>query len=147
DIIFGELFRIEPKSGELKPGETTTVTCTYNHKVAEIHSIPILLNVKDGKGVCIDLKGQTLQKNQRHLHFLSLEHEFLPVEIGTRSPPVQYFCLRNPSELKITYSIDMTEVKKLNQLNYNFEILTLDNPTGEVEELSFKLLRFIFRPL
>jgi hypothetical protein len=149
EIIINNLFDIHPKSFHLEPDESTVVTFIYKHTIADTHSVPVLLQIPDGKSLVIDLTGQTLQPKQRFLHFRSFEHEFQNVDISRMDcAPIQYFQLRNSSEEPVAYAIDTEALERLKVDNYGFEILTLENPTGYIPEKNgTSTLRFIFRPL
>jgi hypothetical protein len=77
----------------------------------------------------VAFKGQTLVPGQRFLHFRSLDHEFAPVQIGSKDAPLQYYTLKNTSDEPIEYSIDTEPLDTLFNDNYNYPIIKVNSIT------------------
>lgn len=146
-IMAHELFEISPKSALLKPGETVTVEFSYQHIMKGMHPISALMEIEDGVSVVLDLKGRTIGIDQHYLQFFDLEHCFECVEIGKEDSPIQYYALHNACLDVVEYQVDTAPLMQLQQENYDYKILELENPIGTIEPGSFSILRFRFRPL
>jgi len=146
-ILDNNLFSIEPRKGSLPAGGSMCVRLTYQHKFAGLHILPVLLDIQEGKRLCLKLTGRSLRQNERHLHFINNTHAFQPVAIGDADPPVQYYELRNLSSDLVQYKLDSTALQKLQQDNYNFPVFKCENPEGVIAAQDSVWLRWLFTPL
>uniref|UniRef100_A0A7S1PHR2 Abnormal spindle-like microcephaly-associated protein ASH domain-containing protein n=1 Tax=Percolomonas cosmopolitus TaxID=63605 RepID=A0A7S1PHR2_9EUKA len=147
-LILNDIFTISPKRATLQPGERVTVQLNYQHKLAEVHSVPLVMKVHNsGTNIVLDLTGQTLNIDQVLLHFRSLQHWFEPVQIGTRQPPIQYYELKNSSDLQTRYTVDTSVLDDFSADNFGFTVLDLENPQGVLPANGLALLKFVFNPL
>ena len=58
-----KLFKIEPNSGILEPGESCDLTISYSHsylKYGGVHNLPVHVKLDKGKQFFLDLCGRTL---------------------------------------------------------------------------------------
>ncbi|EFC43750.1 hypothetical protein NAEGRDRAFT_68477 [Naegleria gruberi] len=146
-IYVNKLFEIQPNKGTLEPGEKALIAFIYRHKIAEIHELPVLVQVRNGRCFTLHMTGQTLARNQQHLQFASMEHEFEEQEIGAEDHPIQYVKVANPTDQDIEINIDEFPFKQLSVENYDFDVLTLENKKSIVPANHFIYLRFVFKPI
>ena len=83
------MFDISPKSGELKSGESVTITVSYAYTSLEYegkHELPILLRVFQGKQMWIKCVGRTLKKDEPCVvpRMRSTITDLHPVAVGCR---------------------------------------------------------------
>lgn len=147
-IILNEIFTVSPKHGILKPGERTTIKLSYQHKLAEVHSVPLWMKVHNGgSNIVFDLSGRTLNIDQVSLQFTSMQHQFKPVVVGAYNPPIQYYPLKNCSDVETRYTVDMSTLDDFSEENHGYTIIDLENPQGKIPAGGVTLLRFIFNPM
>ena len=52
-VMDNNLFTIEPKKGQLQPGECGTVTFQYKHTMAGTDRLPVLLKLARGREILV----------------------------------------------------------------------------------------------
>eukprot|EP01063_Lacrimia_lanifica_P037920 TRINITY_DN7941_c0_g2_i1.p1 TRINITY_DN7941_c0_g2~~TRINITY_DN7941_c0_g2_i1.p1 ORF type:complete len:1926 (+),score=661.43 TRINITY_DN7941_c0_g2_i1:127-5904(+) len=141
------LFTIEPQFGTIHPHESITLTLTHKRKIPGAHTLPVLLRVKDGRTLVLKLKGTTLMEGERHLDILTATHHFAPVSIGDTNPPMQYFELRNPASVPVSYELASEPFAAVCEASYDFPVFQCLNSYGTVPPMCSSMLQFFFRPL
>jgi len=146
-----KIFEIYPRSGVLHSNnERATVTLRYNPRASGLHQLPVFLSMHDGKRLHVQLRGETvIPPVQRLLLPVSSRvYTFAPVPIGESSPPLQTYLLRNGGPGVVSYSLDLTQLHRLVEENWGYEVLQLrSEATGTIEPLSLSPLNWVFSPL
>ena len=52
-VTDNKLFRVEPKSGRLAPGQSTDVTFIYHHEMAGTDRLPVLFKLAQGREILV----------------------------------------------------------------------------------------------
>ena len=52
-IMDNKLFNIEPSRGKLRPGQSQTITFTYNHDFAGTDRLPVLFKLTRGREILV----------------------------------------------------------------------------------------------
>ena len=52
-VMDNKLFTIEPRRGDLEPGECATITFSYKHIMAGTDRLPVLLKLTRGREVLV----------------------------------------------------------------------------------------------
>ena len=86
------------------------------------HDLALLLVVKDGKHLHLNLKGSTMPANHMCLAQKSHAFQLAPVPIGDALPPRQMLCLGNGGPAELSYSIDTSPMDRLTAHNYGFQV-------------------------
>ena len=151
-ILDNHIFEISPKSGKLSPDQTVTILLSYSHEFAGPHRLPVLFKLrngvsKSGKEILINFIGYSVPPSQKFLHLQSINHEFNPVSIGTKTAPIQYYRMMNRGTASLEYSIDTSTIDLLNRENMNFPILQCLKTSGSIPPGGMDFLHFIFCPL
>eukprot|EP00668_Euglena_longa_P002354 GGOE01002719.1.p1 GENE.GGOE01002719.1~~GGOE01002719.1.p1 ORF type:complete len:1874 (-),score=555.85 GGOE01002719.1:418-6039(-) len=146
-ILYHQLFDVQPRSATINPGSTVTIQITSRHTLVGSHRLPVLLDIRDGKRVCLDLYARTLDVGEPHLQLLAPFHSLQPVAIGDTAAPLQYFELRNDSAEVVQYAVDLAPLAQLQAANYQFPVLQCQNPEGLIPASSSVWLRWLFTPL
>ncbi|KAL5005595.1 hypothetical protein ScPMuIL_016753 [Solemya velum] len=131
-VMDNQLFSIEPKKGQLQPGECKTVTFTYRHTMAGTDRLPVLLKLARGREILLNFVGVTVNLERRYIHFPSNKHMFTPVPVGEKISPKQMYDLYNGGALPVKFSFDLTPLELLRQENFDQPILECLNPEGEI---------------
>jgi len=153
DIVTKKLFTVEPRNGQLKPGEMQILTITYQYThVDEPWELPILLQAKKGRRIILNLVGRTLNPQDRVFHFAqkpfnTAQHMLQPIMIGEKKPPVQTMELQNPGVTAVEYEIDTKACDEIQIQNYGFRVFECENPRGGVVARGVTKVRWIFHPL
>lgn len=141
------IYDIQPRSGEILPGEFLHVKMTYNHHSIGTHILPVVFNVHDGRSVLMYLKAHSVAPNVGCLSVRSsvvtLQPLPLDVEMGT-TQPVE---LTNSGCIAAPWRIDLQSIVAFNQDNYDFEILSVSPVEGVLDAQSSTFLHFTFTPL
>ena len=158
-IIDQRIFEFEPRSGDLKPGETMILRLSYSYNCLDFggeHMVPITMKLDKGKQLQLFLKGRTLPRGFARLFTPAVTHFFSPTRIGHEAPPIQTIQLRNPSDVDVEYRIDTTPLLELQTTHYDFPILRVGDPNlvdadhfmeGYIAAGSWISLPFVFQPL
>jgi hypothetical protein len=92
-IIDQRLFELEPRSGELSPGETVILRLSYSYNCLDFggdHVVPITMKLDKGKQLKLWLRGRTLPRGYGRLFLPSpLVTSLKPTRIGHEAPPTQ----------------------------------------------------------
>ncbi|KAJ3320632.1 hypothetical protein HDV06_005150 [Boothiomyces sp. JEL0866] len=151
-ILDNSIFCVSPKSGSLKPGEMEHILFTYSHEFAGPHRLPVVFKLRNGssragKEILINFIGYSVPETQKFLHLQSINHRFENIDIGTSSPPVQYYRLMNRGSSDLEYTIDPSAIQRLNEENNQFEILKCNKTGGIIPAGEMDYLQFVFNPL
>ncbi|XP_063789952.1 cilia- and flagella-associated protein 65 [Pseudophryne corroboree] len=142
-----KLFTVNPKSGNLKPGQQQTVQLAYRHDFVGTDRLPVLLKVSHGREILLNFIGVTVEKEQRYVHFTSTKHRFTPVAIGSSSPSKQIYELFNGGAVAVIYEINLEPLRVIQEQNYHHPIFQCLNPRGEILPGSTAFVEWIFSPL
>ena len=150
-----KVFDVYPKNGELKSGESLTITISYAYTSLDfegLHELPILLRVFQGKQFWLKCRGRTLKKDQPCVvpRTRSIFTDLKPVAVGTRphAAPLQLTELCNVGAVPVEYKVDEKMIQKFNQKEgYGMEVLRLENARGFIDRGKSVLLRWRFMPL
>lgn len=153
DIVNKKLFSVEPRKGSLQPGESQVLSVVYKFThIDEPWELPVILQAKKGRRMVLNLVGTTLPPQARLLHFANkpynvATHVLQPMPIGETNAPMQTVELYNPGTVGAEYEIDISPIEILNQNNYGFGILKIDNPLGSIAAGGYTKVRVLFCPL
>jgi len=150
-----KVFDIYPRSGELKSGESLTITISYSYSSLDykgMHELPILLRVFQGKQFWLKFTGRTLKKDEPCLTLRTRSGlaDLASVAVGTRPhvAPLQLTELCNHGGVPVEYKVDEKALKKFNaKEGYGMDVLQLENPQGFVDRGKSSLLMWRFLPL
>ncbi|XP_060587307.1 cilia- and flagella-associated protein 65-like isoform X2 [Ruditapes philippinarum] len=131
-VMDNNLFTIEPKKGQLQPGECGTVTFQYRHTMAGTDRLPVLLKLARGREILLNFIGVTVEPERRYIHFPSSKHMFTPVPVGEKISPKQVYELYNGGAVPVRYQFDLTPMELIKQENFDQPIFECLNPVGEI---------------
>ena len=94
----------------------------YRHQALGQHDLALLLVIKDGKHLHLNLKGSTMPASHMCLAQKSPAFQLAPVPIGDALPPRQMFGLGNGGPAELSYSIDTSPMDRLTAQNYGFQV-------------------------
>ncbi|KAI9319548.1 hypothetical protein BDR26DRAFT_905030 [Obelidium mucronatum] len=151
-ILDNNLFSISPKTGILNPGESAHITMSYIHKFPGLHKLPVIFKLKNGstrsgKEIILYFVGNCIPLEQKCLFFPSTRHSFEPVSIGCPSPPIQRYRLANYGLVHLSYTIDLTPLKKFKTREKDFDIFKCNKVSGSIPPGGVEYIKWIFRPL
>ncbi|KAJ3030918.1 UNVERIFIED_CONTAM: hypothetical protein HDU68_007279 [Siphonaria sp. JEL0065] len=151
-ILDNSLFSISPKTGILNPGESAHITMSYSHKFPGLHKLPVIFKLKNGstragKEIILYFVGNCIPLDQKCLFFPSTRHVFEPVSIGCIAPPIQSFRLANNGLVHLSYTIDLTPLKKFKQKEKDFDVFKCNKVSGSIPPGGVEFIKWIFRPL
>ena len=112
-IIDQRLFELEPRTGELSPGETMILRLSYSYNCLDFggdHVVPITMKLDKGKQIKIWLRGRTLPRGYGRLFLPSpLLTSINPTRIGQQAPPAQM--------VQVCYLFLSLQLSKINNFN------------------------------
>lgn len=130
-VLDQNIFKIEPRSGTLEPGEQRDLCISYFPRDVCKHHLNTFFQIQNGKPLIVRMEGETLDR-RACLQLLKHTYEMPAVPIGMEKP-VQYpIEIKNLGITKLKYTIELRTLEKLNQKNYDFRVLDILNPYGEV---------------
>ena len=93
-ILDHQIFAVSPKNGQFEPGQVVHILLSYTHEFAGPHRLPVSFKLKNGtsragKEIRINFIGYSVPPTQKFLHLQSINHQFAPIHIGTKEPPIQ----------------------------------------------------------
>lgn len=163
-----ELFVVHPRSGHLKTGEHTIVSVSYFHHFPGMHVLPVILQIKKGKQLCLRLIGETVHEYPQKLTLSHLPPAYdepleerigeskkrtllyrledLPTCLSDEEAPIQTFPLINHSGVPLRYKVDTEPLLQARADNFDVNVWKVLNPTGVVEPNGVMYLEMIFRP-
>jgi len=131
-VMDNKLFSVSPKKGLLKPGDTITITFSYQHTMAGTDRLPVLLKLAKGREIMLNFVGVTVEPTVPYIHFPSNKHTFNPVPVGEKISPKQVYELYNGGALPVTYVCDLTPLDIIKEENFDQPIFECLNPSGEI---------------
>ncbi|BBM98725.1 cilia- and flagella-associated protein 65 [Marchantia polymorpha subsp. ruderalis] len=141
------LFHAEPRHGVIQPGEEQYLRLRYCHLMEGEHILPAILEVQYGRTTHLELRGRSMVEPPRVL-IMDVDPHFLkPGTVGELNPPYQCVELCNRGPVDIDYELDTRALDKLRRDNFDFPVLSCQNPTGVVPALQSVLLNWVFQPL
>eukprot|EP00118_Oscarella_pearsei_P004948 m.21985 g.21985 ORF g.21985 m.21985 type:complete len:1729 (+) comp28260_c0_seq1:44-5230(+) len=148
-LFDNEVFSITPREGSLMPGETQTITLSYQHLrlFSGTNKIPVLLKISRGREILLTLIGTTVRPGQQWIHFPALQHKFNPVAIGLEHPPVQVYELFNGGAEPVQYEIDTLPLQRLRDANFDCPILSCLAAAGSIPPGQSVSIPWLFSPV
>ena len=146
-VMNNKLFTVEPRIGQLDPGQRQTVTLTYRHIMAGTDRLPVLLKLTRGREILLNFVGVTVEPERRYIHFPSNKHMFTPVPIGENHSPKQIYEVYNGGALPVKYEFDLTPLKAVQEENFDHAIFECLNPVGEILPGQSATIEWLFSPL
>ena len=145
-LIQEKVFEIEPKYCELNQNDSVIISFKYNHKACGKHNLPVLLSIKQGKQIILNLKGETVESDSLPLVSATLKSPIYlqPTMIGSLEHEVstQYVALYNHSCVDVRYTVCDSSVQE--QTCQVFQIL---NTHGCIKAKSFANIEVQFNPI
>ncbi|KAL3684260.1 hypothetical protein R1sor_002282 [Riccia sorocarpa] len=141
------LFHVEPRSGYIHPSEEQYLRFRYCHLMEGEHTLPVIIEVQHGRTVHLELRGRSTLEPPRVLIMDVELHHLKPGTVGELNPPYQCVELCNRGPVDIEYELDTTALEKLREKNFNFQVLSCQNPSGVVPAVQSILLNWVFQPL
>eukprot|EP00929_Paragymnodinium_shiwhaense_P112421 TRINITY_DN80679_c0_g1_i1.p1 TRINITY_DN80679_c0_g1~~TRINITY_DN80679_c0_g1_i1.p1 ORF type:complete len:1858 (+),score=467.04 TRINITY_DN80679_c0_g1_i1:131-5704(+) len=141
------IYDIQPRSGEIQPGDFLHVKMTYNHHSIGTHILPVVFNVHDGRSVLFYLKAHSVAPHVGCLSVRSSILQLQPVPLNVEGGPVQSVELTNSGGVPAPWRIDMGLIQEHNLNNYSFEVLNVTPSEGVLGPNSTVFLHFTFTPL
>eukprot|EP00466_Bigelowiella_natans_P017588 jgi/Bigna1/91536/estExt_fgenesh1_pg.C_1050006 len=138
-IVAKKVFTASQKSGTLLPGESVSIQLGYTHTFVGSHRLELVLQIKHGKWITLDLFGSTLAAFPPILavptHAQS--HVFTPQPLGLTLPgkqtaaiseahammaPIQTYKLQNDSENTLHYRVETANLEKLRRAAHGIQM-------------------------
>jgi len=141
------IYDIQPRSGEIAPGDFLHVKMTYHHHSIGTHILPVVFNVHDGRSVLLYLKAHSVAPNVGCLSVRSSVIVLQPVPLGVERGVVQPVELTNSGAVEAPWRVDLQSISEYNMKNYDFEVLSVTPTEGVLEPQSSTFLHFTFTPL
>lgn len=141
------IYHIEPKSGEIFPGDFVYIRMSYLHQSVGTHILPVVFNVQDGRSSLLYLKAHSVAANVGCLSVRSSVVSLQPVPLHVGRGPMQPVELTNSGCVAAPWRIDMQSICEHNAQNYDFEVLSVTPAEGVLEPQSSTFLHFTFTPL
>lgn len=141
------IYDIQPRSGEIPPGDFLHVKMTYYHHSIGTHILPVVFNVHDGRSVLLYLKAHSVPPSVGCLSVRSSCVQLQPVPLGVERGVVQPVELTNSGAVAAPWRVDLQTILEHNRSNYDFEVLSVTPTEGILEPQSSTFLHFTFTPL
>jgi hypothetical protein len=141
------IYDIQPRSGEIPPGDFLHVRLAYHHYSVGTHILPVVFNVHDGRSILLYLKAHSVAPNVGCLSVRSPIATLQPVPLGVESGPMQSVELTNNGAVSAPWRINMDSILELNAKSYDFEVLRVSPTEGVLDPQSSTFLHFKFTPL
>ena len=145
-ILEKGIFHIEPKRGNLEPGQQMDVNVFYYPKEVKLHYLKVFFAIQNGKPLIINLQGETLHRRAQ-LQLLKEVYSLPPVPIGSEWAVTYPIEIKNLGIAKLKYQIDTTLLEKMNKDNYDFRVFEIQNPEGTLLTNEIQFIYTLFRPL
>ena len=146
-IVDKEILMVSPRAAELAPGEQMEITVRMRHFRADEYELPILMQVKQGRQIVLNLQGRTLALGEQYLHIPLREIPLPPTPIGLPSAQRHTFELPNYSDVPLPFEVQLSQLHKVNEANFGFPILQCEDPRGVIPPGGVAHVRFRFHPL
>ncbi|NWH37950.1 CFA65 protein, partial [Chloropsis hardwickii] len=142
-----QVFSVSPKSGTLLPGQEKSIQLSHRHDFIGTDRLPVLLKVSHGREILLTFSGVTVEHNQRYVHFISTTHTFSPIAVGQSHPPTQVYKLYNGGSMPVTYEVQLDNIVKMQEKNFQHPVFVCLTPRGEVPPGATGRIEWIFSPL
>ncbi|XP_013412505.1 cilia- and flagella-associated protein 65-like [Lingula anatina] len=146
-VMDNKLFDVVPRKGKLQPGETQTITLSYNHTLPGTDRLPVLLKLARGREILLNFIGVTVEPERRYIHFPSNKHMFTPVPVGEKNSPKQIYELYNGGAVPVKFEFDLLPLEILKQENFDHPVFECLNPQGEILPGRTAYIEWRFSPL
>merc|ERR1719265_1203750 len=137
------IYDIQPRSGEIPPGDFLHIRLAYHHYSVGTHILPVVFNVHDGRSVLLYLKAHSVAPNVGCLSVRSSVVQLQPVPLNAGEGPMQPVELTNSGGVAAHWRIDKRSLYDFNQINYDFEVLKVFPAEGVLESTSSTNLHFV----
>lgn len=141
------IYDIQPRSGEIAPGDYLHVKMTYTHQSIGTHILPVVFNVHDGRSVLFYLKAHSVAPNVGCLSVRSSTVSLQPVPLNVQKGTMQPVELTNSGAIAAEWRLDLGSIQEFNLRNHNCEVLSVSPIEGMLEPCSSTFLHFTFTPL
>lgn len=141
------IYDIQPRTGEIMPGDFLHVKMTYYHQSIGTHILPVVFNVHDGRSLLFYFKAHSVAPNVGCLSVRSSVVQLQPVLLNVAKGPVQPVELSNSGAVAAPWRVDLQSIREHNAQNYNFEVLSVWPLEGVLKPQSSTFLHFTFTPL
>lgn len=141
------IYDIQPRNGEILPGDFLHVKMTYHHHSIGTHILPVVFNVHDGRSVLMYLKAHSVAPNVGCLSVRSSVVSLQPVPLNVEKGTTQPVELTNSGCIAAPWRIDLQSIFHFNLENYDFEVLSVYPVEGVLEPQSSTFVHFTFTPL
>ena len=169
-LIEHKVFGVPSEAVLIEAGQSVTVCFTYHHQSVGVHSLPVVLEVADGKWLTLVLEGETVARedevveDMRVLQQVTRDeyHTVLdrlsrpqplpitacfthtlaaqPIHLTTSQAPVQLLPLYNDGPSVLQYRLDKVDN------NMTDGIWRMPSPTGTIEPYSTTHIAIRYRP-
>ncbi|PIK59519.1 putative coiled-coil domain-containing protein [Apostichopus japonicus] len=146
-VMDNKLFSIEPRQGQLAPGQEQAISFSYRHEFAGTDRLPVMFKVSRGREILLNFVGVTIDPERKYVHFPTNKHMFQPVPIGNANNPHQVYEMYNGGALPVEYYLDLTSLEILQKENFDQRILDCLNPKGEIGPGKTANIEWIFSPM
>jgi hypothetical protein len=155
-----DLFQVEPRDGRLQPGQACVLQISYFHKFVGLHELPVILQVKRGKQMCLHLTGATpatlppaftlsymeaMETEESTAMCYSLED--VPLGLEATDVPIQTFPLINHTNVPLSYRIDTSAIAATTDANFDVAVWQCLEEEGIVQPNATAHFPIVFRPL
>merc|ERR1719188_2736458 len=141
------IYDIQPRSGEIPPGDFLHVKMTYHHHSIGTHILPVVFNVQDGRSILMYLKAHSVAPTVGCLSIRSSVVNLQPVPLNVEKGTTQSVELTNSGCVGAPWRIDRDTIEEFNRDNHDFEVLSVSPCEGVLKPQSSIFLHFTFTPL
>lgn len=146
-IEANDVVTVSPSRGVIPVGGSVTVKVVYSHEYEGAHRIPIVLRVRDGKQVMLEVAGETRPLGSAMLDFPGSRVILDPVSIGELSPPIQSILVTNPSSRVVTWRVDDRRLRAALRHNHGVAVFECKTPYGSLEPGESTVMQWRFSPV
>lgn len=146
-LVSRPYFEIEPRKGQLEPGETAFVRFSYRSYVEGRHDFPAILQITDGRSVHFYLRGTSVVEKPTVLIYQPDTQFMKSMVVGDVNPPIQTTELINNCTTDMKYELDVTALVQMQKKNHGFRVLWCFNPSGIIPPMQSVLVHWLFQPL
>jgi hypothetical protein len=147
EIIANKIFQVSPRKGVLAPGERVVVQMKYKHVHVDEDRLTVFLRVEGRPEVWLDLKGKTLPMGDGQLMLQGKHTELEPVPVGLPLASIQYYTMFNDGDEPLSFKLDKSALKQLQDDNYGFPVLECEVQRGNIPAKGSYTLPVKFWPI
>lgn len=141
------IYDIEPRSGEILPGDFLHIKMTYHHHSVGTHILPVVFNVHNGRSVLFYLKAHSVPPKVGRLSARAPVVQLEAVPLGVDRGPIQPVELTNSGAVAAPWRVDVNAISEHCRTYYNFEVLAVTPSEGVLDAQTSTFLHFTFTPL